>query len=133
MALPTIGGGYQLGDGNVNEIILSEMTDPSTATATATLTAAQIANGMLVANPSTTAASYTLPTVALTEAVLVNAKIGSTFDLVIVNLGTSSGAVTVLVGTGWTIVGNAVVAITSSARFTARKTDVGAWTLYRVA
>lgn len=133
MPLPSVGGGFQLGDGNLNEIFLGEMADPQTATATATLTAAQVTGGMLVANPSTTAASYTLPTVALTEAVLTNAKVGSTFELALVNLGTSSGAVTVLVGTGWTIVGNAVVAVTSSARFLARKSDVGAWTLYRVA
>jgi hypothetical protein len=133
MALPSIGGGFQLGDGNLNEIFLSEMADPQTATATATLTAAQVTGGMLVANPSTSAASYTLPTVALTEAVLTNAKVGSTFELALVNLGTSSGAVTVLVGTGWTIVGNAVVAITSSARFIARKTGDGSWTLYRAA
>lgn len=133
MALPSVGGGYQIGDGNVNEIFLGEMADPQTATATATLTAAQVTGGMLVANPSTSAASYTLPTVALTEAVLVNAKVGSTFELDLVNLGTSSGAVTVLVGTGWTIVGNAVVAVTSSARFLARKTGEGSWTLYRAA
>lgn len=133
MPLPSVGGGFQLGDGNLNEIFLGEMADPQTATATATLTAAQVTGGMLVANPSTTAASYTLPTVALTEAVLTNAKVGSTFELALVNLGTSSGAVTVLVGTGWTIVGNAVVAVTSSARFLARKSDVSAWVLYRVA
>lgn len=133
MALPSIGGGYQLGDGNLNEIFLGEMADPQTATATATLTAAQVTGGMLVANPSTSAASYTLPTVALTEAVMTNAKVGSTFELALVNLGTSSGAVTVLVGTGWTIVGNAVVAITSSARFIARKTGELSWTLYRAA
>ena len=133
MALPSIGGGFQLGDGNLNEIHLGEMADPQTATATATLTAAQVTGGMLVASPSTSAASYTLPTVALTEAVLTNAKVGSTFELALVNLGTSSGAVTVLVGTGWTIVGNAVVAITSSARFMARKTGDGSWTLYRAA
>ena len=133
MPLPSVGGGFQLGDGNLNEIFLGEMADPQTATSTATLTAAQVTGGMLVANPSTTAASYTLPTVALTEAVLTNAKVGSTFELALVNLGTSSGAVTVLVGTGWTIVGNAVVAVTSSARFMARKSDVSAWVLYRVA
>ena len=133
MPFPTSGGGYQLGDGNVNEIFMGEMADPQTATATATLTAAQITGGMLVANPSTSAASYTLPTVALTEAVITNAKIGSTFEFPLVNLGTSSGAVTILVGTGWTIVGNAVVAITSSGRFLARKTGDGTWTLYRIA
>lgn len=133
MPLPSVGGGFQIGDGNLNEIFLGEMADPQTATATATLTAAQVTGGVLVASPSTTAASYTLPTVALTEAVLTNAKVGSTFELALVNLGTSSGAVTVLVGTGWTIVGNAVVAVTSSARFLARKSDVSAWVLYRVA
>jgi hypothetical protein len=133
MPLPSVGGGFQIGDGNLNEIFLGEMADPQTATSTATLTAAQVTGGVLVANPSTTAASYTLPTVALTEAVLTNAKVGSTFELALVNLGTSSGAVTVLVGTGWTIVGNAVVAVTSSARFLARKSDVSAWVLYRVA
>ena len=36
MALPTVGGGYQIGDGNVNEIFMGEMADPQTATATAT-------------------------------------------------------------------------------------------------
>ena len=133
MALPSVGGGFQLGDGNLNEITLNEMNDPATATATATLTAAQITGVILVANPSTSAATYTLPTVALTEALLVNAKIGSTFDLSVVNLGTSSGALTFAVGTGWSIVGSVTVAITSSARFTARKTGDTNWTLYRVA
>lgn len=133
MALPSIGGGYQLGDGNVNELVLGEMTDPQTATATATLTAAQVTGGMLVANPGAVAASYTFPTVTSVEAILVNAKIGSTFDVVIVNLGTGSGVVTVVAGTGWTLVGNAATAITSSSRFTARKTGDLAWTLYRVA
>jgi hypothetical protein len=133
MALPISGGGYQYGDGNLNEIILGEMSDPATATATATLTAAQLTGTILVANPSTSAATYTLPTVALTEALLVNAKIGSTFELSVVNLGTSSGALTFAVGTGWTLVGSATVAVTSSARFIARKSDVNAWSLYRVA
>ena len=133
MALPSVGGGYQIGDGNRNEIFLGEMADPQTATATATLTAAQITSGMLVANPSTSAASYTLPTAASVDALLTNAKIGSTFNLSIVNLGTSSGALTIVAGTGWTLVGSATVAITSSAQVLAYKTDVAAYTLYRVA
>ena len=133
MALPSVGGGYQIGDGNRNEIFLDEMADPQTATSTATLTAAQITSGLLVANPSTSAASYTLPTGTLVDAVLTNAKIGSTFDLSIVNLGTSSGALTILVGTGWTIVGSPTVAITSSAQVLAYKTADATYTLYRVA
>jgi len=133
MALPSVGGGYQIGDGNRNEIFLGEQSDPQTATATATLTAAQITGGMLVANPSTTAASYTLPTAASVDALLTNAKIGSTFNLSIVNLGTSSGALTIVAGTGWTLVGSATVAITSSAQVLAYKTADAAYTLYRVA
>jgi hypothetical protein len=41
--------------------------------------------------------------------------------------------VTFAVGTGWTIVGNAVVLEATSAQFRARKTGVGTWTLYRIA
>jgi hypothetical protein len=132
MALPSVGGGYQIGDGNRNEIFLGEMSDPQTATATATLTAAQITGNLLVANPSTSAASYTLPTAASVDSELTNAKIGSTFALSIINLGTSSGALTIVAGTGWTLVGSATVAVTSSARFLAYKTGDAAYTLYRV-
>lgn len=135
MPLSQVGGGYQVGDGNINEMQMTVQGDPATPTATATLTAAQILAGLIVANPSTTAASYTLPTVASLEAPgnLVNAKISSAFEITLVNTGTASGAVTLLVGTGWTIVGNAVVAVTSSSKWLARKTGDGAWTLYRSA
>ena len=133
MALASVGGGYQTTDGNTSELTLGVQAAPQTATATATLTAAQITGGLLVANPSTSAATYTLPTVTATEAIVTNAKVDSTFELNIVNLGTSSGALTIAVGTGWTLVGSATVAITSSARFLARKTGAGAWTIYRVA
>jgi len=140
MALPTIGGGQQIGDGNLNEVLLGFNAAPQTATATATLTVTQIINGLLVGNPSTSAASYTLPTAALIDATLTNAKVGSTFDLTIVNLGTSSGLITVVVGTGITAVGNLVIAITGSAagvggaaQFKFRKTGDAAYTVYRVA
>jgi len=140
MALPSIGGGQQIGDGNLNEILLGFDAAPQTATATATLTVTQITNDILVGNPSTTAASYTLPTAALIDATLTNAKVGSTFDLTIINLGTSTGLITVVVGTGITAVGNLVVAITGSAagvggaaRFRFRKTGDAAYTVYRIA
>lgn len=133
MALPNSGGGYQVGDGNLNEIDLYATAAQQTATATATLTAAQITGGLLVANPSASAASYTLPTAASVDSVLTNAKIGSTFTLSIVNLGTSSGALTIVAGTGWTLVGSATVAITSSAQVLAYRTAANAYTLYRVA
>ena len=133
MALPSVGGGYQIGDGNRNEIFLGEMADPLTATATATLTTAQLLGSVLVANPSTTAATYTTPTGAAIDSVLTNAKIGSTFNLTIVNLGTSSGALTLAGGTGVTFVGSLTVAITSSAQLLGYRTAANTWTIYRVA
>lgn len=136
MPIGTIGGGYQIGDGNLNELKLGSMADPQTATATATLTAAQVTGGMIVANPSTSAATYTFPTAAQIDAVLTNEKVGSTFDLVIVNLGTSSGALTLTMGTGCTLSGSATVAITSSAQLRFRRTvtaDAPTFTVYRIA
>ena len=140
MALPNSGGGYQFTDGNTNEIVMGVQAAPQTATATATLTAAQVTGGILVGNPSTTAASYTLPTATLIDAVFTNSKVNSTFELTIINLGTSTGLITVVVGTGITAVGNLVIAITGSAagvggaaQFLFRKTDTAAYTVYRIA
>ena len=134
MALPSVGGGYQVGDGNLNELQINESAAPQTATVTATLTAAQILGNVLVANPSTSAATYTLPTGAAIDAVLTNAKVGSTFDLYIVNIGTSSGTVTLAVSTGVSDGGNAVVAvaITSSAQFRFRRTADATYVAYRL-
>ena len=135
MALPSVGGGYQIGDGNLNEIPLLAAPAPQSATSTATLTAAQVTGEWLVANPSTSAATYTLPTAAAIDAVVTSAKVGSTFELIIVNTGTSSGTVTLAAGTGITDGGNATVAvaITSSAQFTFRKTGDAAWSVYKTA
>ena len=140
MALPNSGGGYQVGDGNLNEIDLYTTASQQTATATATLTVAQITGNLLVGNPTTTAATYTLPTATAIDAVITNAKIGSTFNLTVINLGTSTGLITMAVGTGITAVGNLVVAITGSAagvggaaQFMFRKTGDAAYTLYRIA
>tara|TARA_R110000868_G_scaffold58444_8_gene180651 strand:- start:1583 stop:2005 length:423 start_codon:yes stop_codon:yes gene_type:complete len=140
MALPSVGGGYQNTDGNQNEQTIGTQAAPQTATATATLTVAQTTGGILVGNPSTTAASYTLPTGTLLDATMTNMKINSTFKLVIINLGTSTGLITVVVGTGITAVGNLVVAITGSAagvggaaEFLFRKTGDATYTVYRVA
>jgi hypothetical protein len=136
MALPSVGGGRQFGDGNTNEVVLGTQSAPATATATATLTIAQLVTGIVLGSPGSSAASYTLPTVALTEALLVNAKVDSSFDFSIVNVdGSGSGVITVLVGTGWTITGLATIAATAgtTGRFRARKTGATTWTLYRLA
>ena len=139
MALPSVGGGYQFTDGNTNEPEIDTQAAPQTATATATLTTAQTLGGLLVGDPTTTAATYTLPTATAIDAVMTNMKTNSTFRLTIINLGTSTGLITVAVGTGITAVGNLVVAITGSAagvggaaQFLFRKTGTAAYSVYRV-
>jgi hypothetical protein len=132
MSLPNVGGGRQLGDGNVSEVILGTQGDPASMTTTATMTVAQLLSGILVGNPSTSAASYTLPTVAALNAVLGNAKVNSTFVLDLINIGTSSGIITLLVGTGWTLVGDDTIPITSGVRLIARKTGAETYTMYIV-
>ena len=139
MPIPSVGGGYQHGDGNLNEPQIYASAAVQTATDTATLSAAQVLGGIIVGTP-TAAATWTLPTVALLEATLVNCKVGTTFDLNIINVATNSAYdITVAVGTGWTIVGQAAVASNAAATdsaqaaFRARKTGSGTWTLYRIA
>lgn len=137
MALPNGAGGYQLGDGNVNDPFIDLTADPIAVTATATLTPAQVLNGLILANNGVTAAqTYTLPSVADLEAVLINSdRIGTTFTFRVVNLGTSSGTAIIAAGTGWTVTGSLTMTIpvTTGAFMIARKSAAGAWTLYRVA
>ena len=81
MALPSVGGGYQNNDGNLNEIVMGKMAAPLTATGDATLSTAQLLSGILLGSPGTSAAAYTTPTGTQIDTALENAKIGSTFDL----------------------------------------------------
>ena len=136
MALPNGAGGYQVGDGNLNEPLIDAIPLPLSVASTATLTAAQVLNGiLLVGSGATTAQTYTLPTVALLEATLSNSdKVGTSFVFRVVNLGTSSGTAIIAAGTGWTVTGSLTMTIpvTTGATMIARKSDVGTWTLYRV-
>ena len=136
MSLPNGGGGYQVGDGNLDEPLIDAIPLPVSVASTATLTAAQVLNGILLVGSGATAAqTYTLPTVALLEATLSNSdKVGTSFVFRVVNLGTSSGTAIIAAGTGWTVSGSLTmtVPVTTGATMIARKSDVGAWTLYRV-
>lgn len=134
MALPSVGGGEQIGDGNLNEIRLGYMAAPATATATATLTTAQLLAGILLGSPGSSAATYTTPTGTQIDAVLTNAKVGSTFDLSITNVdGSGSGVITLEGGTGVTPSTLKTVAATAgtSQLFRFRRTGTGTWTIYR--
>ena len=136
MTLPNGAGGYQVGDGNVNDPFIDLTADPVAVTASATLTPAQVLNGLILANNGVTASqTYTLPTVAQLENVLVNSdRIGTTFSFRVVNLGTSSGTAVIAAGTGWPVTGSLTMTIpvTTGALLSARKTSASAWTLYRV-
>jgi hypothetical protein len=132
MSLPNGAGGYQVGDGNVNEAVLFVQGAPTVLTAGATATPAQLSTGLFVFNG--TAGNLVLPTVALLEADISSAqKVDAAFDFIIINADAGSDAITLAVGTGWTIVGVAAVAANTSARFRARKTGVGTWVAYRIA
>jgi len=131
MALPNGAGGYQVGDGNLTEALLSVQAAPTALSADVTLTAAQLANGLFTVD-SAADITATLPTVALLEATVSSAKVNSAFDFAVVNVD-ASYQVTFAVGTGWTIVGSAIVLEATSGQFRARKTGDTTWTLYRIA
>jgi hypothetical protein len=142
MAIPNGGGGYQLGAGNGSEVVMGALAaPPANLGAGATLTGAQIAAGILLVGASqTTAQTFTLPSATLLDtaatAVVPNARIGSTFELVVINTGTGSGSAALSMGsgTGFTDGGNATIALSAqtSGRFLFRKTADAAWTVYRV-
>jgi hypothetical protein len=130
MALSNGTGGYQVGAGASDEAIMFVQGAPTALAAAATATAAQLQNGLFVFNG--TAGNLTLPTVADLEADMSSAqKVNSAFDFFVVNTD-AADAVTLAVGTGWTIVGAAAVALSTSAHFRARKTGDGSWVAYRI-
>ena len=137
MALPSIGGGYQFNDGNLNEVKMSVALAPATATDSATLSVAQIINGILIGTPTTTAA-YTLPLAADVDEALTNFKVGSTFDFRVINT-TTAGVITMTTNTGWSIgtsgsQGLMTIAATAGTvrAFRARKLGDASWALYAI-
>ena len=136
MAIPSVGGGYQFNDGNLNEIKVTVTAAPATAADTATLTVAQITNGILIGTP-TAAAAYTLPLAADVDAALTNSKVGTVFDFRVIT--TAAYVITMTTNTGWTIgtsgsQGLMTVAATAGTvrTFRARKTGDGTWALYAI-
>ena len=129
MALPNGAGGYQLGDGNLSEVNIGVQATPTTKTAAATLTAAELTSGIIVYSGAS--ASLTLPTVADTEVLVSSAKVNSSFEVNFINTG--AGTLTIAVGTGWTLVGTVTSATLTSGLWRARKTGDGSWSFYRIA
>lgn len=128
-ALPNTSS-WQAGDGNISEAKMGVQGAPTAYTTTATITAAELATGILSYTGS--GHTLTLPTVALWEALVVNAKLNSSFDFTVI---ATTGTATLATGTGWTLVGggDGDTLATQATLWRARKTGDGAWSVYRIA
>ena len=106
---------------------------PTAKTATFTATIAELLTGIVTVT-SATAVALTLPTGALTDAGLSGGylAVDQSFDWSVINLGSSSGAVTMTASSGHTYVGSATVAISTTARFRTRKTADDTFVTYRI-
>ena len=117
---------------NLSNLFVSQPT-PSAINASATLTIAQLLTGIITTN-SATAVAFTLPTGTLTDAGILNGQllVDQSFDWSIINSGSVVGVVTVSGGTGNTLVGSGMLAITTSATFRTRKTAANTFVTYRI-
>lgn len=102
----------------------------------ATLAATDIGNGIITSGPSAGIA-LTLPLATAMDTQFTLAVANTAFDFSVINTSSTAANIdTMTTNTGWTLVGNMVVTPATtggtSARFRARKTGAGAWTLYRL-
>ena len=133
MALPNGAGGQQLGDGNLLEAVMGVQTIPTTLTADTTLTAAQVAVGLVVCKKASDATlTVTLPTAALLDAGITSAKVGSSFELTICNDNNSgaSSTVPVTTGTGITVFGSVTIARHGAHTYRFVKTGVATYSAF---
>jgi len=136
MAFPVAGSGYQVGDGSDSNPNFYIQSTPVSFTTDPAPTAAQLAGtALFIGNPGG-AINFTLPTVLALETAYqaMGEKPNVAFEFVIINTN-ATNAITVVTNTGWTVTGggSVTVALSTSARFQARKTGAGAWQLYRIA
>jgi hypothetical protein len=130
MALPNGAGGYQLGDGNLSEVVLGVQSAPIAKTAAATLTAAELANGIITYTGA--AVALTVPTGADLDAAFTSMKVNSSFDFYIINIGATNAA-TVTANTGCTLVGTDAVSAATSCNWRVRKSGDATYVFNRIA
>ena len=130
MALPNGAGGYQLGDGNLTEINMTTQVAPTAKAAAATLTAAELATGII--NYNGTASALTVPLGTDLDAAFTSMKVNSAFDFFIINTG-GTNAATVTANTGCTLVGVAAVSANTACQWRVRKTADATYVFYRIA
>lgn len=110
-------------------------------TVSATLTAAEVAAGIITINQAAGAASaQQLPTAAAMDTYFPDFVANDSIDVAIINTSTVDAEdASVTTNTGWTLVGSmdfqahsALAAQGSSGMLRLRKTATGAWTAYRI-
>jgi heme A synthase len=109
---------------------MSTQVTPTAKTAAATLTAAELATGIITFDG--TAGAFTVPTGALLDVAFPSMKVNSSFEFNIINLD-STDAATVTASTGSTLVGVAAVAANTACTWRVRKTADATYVFYRVA
>jgi len=114
-------------------IVLMNQQTPTAVTATGTLTIANLLT-QIITSTSATAVALTLPTGTLSDAGVSGgtSAVNTSFDWSIINLGSAVGDVTLVAGTGHTIVGSAIVTVGTSGKFRSRKTATNTFVSYRV-
>jgi hypothetical protein len=130
MALPNGAGGYQFGDGNETEINMVTQVTPTAKVAAATLTAAELATGIITYTGA--AAALTMPLGADLDVAFPSMKVNSCFDFFIINTGATNAA-TVTASTGVTLVGVAAVAAVTACQWRVRKTAAATYVALRIA
>ena len=130
MALANGAGGYQVGDGNLSEVILGTQTAPVAKTAAATFTAAELATGLITYTGA--AVNLTVPLGTDLDSAFTSMKVNSSFDFSIINIG-GTNAGTVTANTGCTLVGVAAVAANTACIWRVRKTGDATYVFYRIA
>jgi hypothetical protein len=125
--------GVNITGGFVSTKLAPTQPAPTALTGSVTLTTAQIQT-QIIQVTSASAVNLTMPTGAVIDAAIVPViPIDSAIDFSIINTGSSSGAVTVVVATGVTNIGALTLAINLSAQFRLRRTAINTYILYRLA
>jgi len=121
-------------------IMIVPQGNPTAATTSATLTAAQVLAGIITVNQGAAGASaQQLPDATAMDTAMPDVAAGDAFDFSVINISTvAAESASLTTNTGWTLVGdmdiqaNSAATTKSAGRFRARKTGSAAWTLYRL-
>jgi len=113
---------------------------PAAKTVSATLTAAEVLSAIItVAQGGGAASAQQLPLATAMDTALPDSVANDAFDFSVINISAvAAETASVTTNTGWTLVGNMLLAANtavtdnSQGRFRARKTGAGAWVLYRI-